>query len=336
MRIAIVKLSALGDIVHAMVVLQFIKKLNKEITIDWIVEKHYQELLNFHPHINQVIAINLRRAKSNKSLIIFFNELKRFRKLNSYDLVIDLQGLIKSAIISRIIPSKNTIGFDKNSAREGLASFFYSKKFEIIYGENVVKRNFELVKFALDMPFEISMLHQKASFVFSSQRYKNSSLSISKKNVVLVPGASQKTKIYPVNKIAELTNLLDANFIVIWGNNSERFLAEEIKKISPKVKIANKLSLDELISLISQVDLVIGSDTGPTHLAWASNIPSITLFGSTPGYRNTISSSVNHIIESKSDVNPYKLNKHDFSIQEIEVNEIFQVASSLLDSKKSS
>ena len=85
-----------------------------------------------------------------------------------------------------------------------------------------------------------------------------------------------------------------------------------------------------MISLVGQVDLVLGPDTGPTHLAWASNIPSVTLFGPTPGSRNTLPSEKNKIIESKSNVNPLKIDRKDYSIQEIKVEEVFNAANSLL------
>ena len=149
MRIAIVKLSALGDIVHAMVVLQFIKKFNTEISIDWFVEDDYKELLEFHPDINKVHLLNLRKAKKKKSLFVLIEELNRLRKLSPYDAVIDMQGLIKSAIIARLIPSKITLGFDKNSIRESLASRFYSHKIQVEYSENIVIRNLILISTSL-------------------------------------------------------------------------------------------------------------------------------------------------------------------------------------------
>ena len=75
MKIAIVKLSALGDIVHAMIVLQFIKKYNQEIEIDWVVEERYKELLDSNPDINKVHVVNLKKAKINKSLYLFYKEM---------------------------------------------------------------------------------------------------------------------------------------------------------------------------------------------------------------------------------------------------------------------
>ena len=87
--------------------------------------------------------------------------------------------------------------------------------------------------------------------------------------------------------------------------------------MSKNLNVLKGLSLDELISVVIQMDLVIGPDTGPTHMAWALNIPSITLFGPTPGYRNTYSTDINKIIESESEVNPYKIDKNDNSIIKI-------------------
>jgi heptosyltransferase I len=333
MRIAIVKLSALGDIVHAMVVLQYIKKYNKEILIDWIVEEDYGELLKYNPNLNQIHVVNLKKAKNKKSLGMLFNDMRKLRALKPYDVVFDLQGLIKSAIISRIVPSKSTLGFDNSSAREGLASLFYSKTFKIGYEENIVKRNFELIRFGLNLPFIYEDLKNKSPFIIHKQEYFHSTLSSTKKNILIIPGASHASKIYPANKFAKITQMIEANFIIIWGNQSERKMADEIKSISKMVKISEKLSLNILASLIGKVDLVIGADTGPTHIAWALNIPSIILFGSTPGYRNTVASEINLIIESKSIVNPLKIDKTDETIKEIKVEDILQIATKLLGRK---
>jgi len=330
MKIAIIKLSALGDIVHAMVVLQFIKSNNQSIEIDWVVEERYVELLESHPDINQVHKVNIKEFINKKSPFFLYEELKRLRKLGPYDLVIDMQGLIKSAVISRLIPSKLTIGFDKFSAREGIASIFYNKTFKFSYDKNVIERNFELVKFALNLTFKFEGLNNKLPFLFSNHKYVIPNLSNIKKNILLIPGASFSSKQYPVKGFVELIGLLNANYFVLWGNDEEKLLADKIKHLAPQVKICEKLSVDSLISLISQVDLVIGPDTGPTHIAWAVNAPSITIFGPTPSYRNSYITNINKVIESNSIVNPYKINKKDFSIKDIAVNDIGRIAQLLL------
>ena len=111
MRIAIVKLSAMGDIVHAMLVLQLIKKFNDKISIDWIVEERFKGLLKFNPHINKLHLVNFKNSKKKKSILALLKDLDKLRNHDIYDLVIDMQGLIKSAIISRIITFKTNYRF---------------------------------------------------------------------------------------------------------------------------------------------------------------------------------------------------------------------------------
>jgi heptosyltransferase-1 len=331
MRIAIVKLSALGDIVHSMIVLQFIKKYNQEILIDWFVEESYKALLEFHPDINKLHLVNIQKAKKKKSLFDLTKEFKKVLKLDPYDLVIDMQGLIKSAIFSKLIPSKETWGFDKVSARERFASIFYNKTFKCAYDINIIERNLLLIEHALGASFALNQIHNKTPFLYSRRQKLNIKLTESKKNIILIPGASHDSKRYPASLLAELTKLIDANFIVIWGSLKEEILAKKIKDISSGVNICSKLQLDSLILLISKVDLVIGPDTGPTHISWALNVPSITLFGPTPGYRNTFATKVNRAIESNSKVNPNKIDKNDYSIKNIDVNEILVIARELLE-----
>lgn len=331
MKIAIVKLSALGDIVHSMIVLQFIKKQYPKSEIDWFVEKRFKGILENNPHIDQVKLINLKSAKESNSFFLFWKELRKIRKLGKYDLVVDMQGLIKSALVARMIPSDTTLGFDKDSSRESLAAIFYDQKYKIDYAENVIERNLNLAGYALNFSFDKEDVISKEVFLYPSQQFSFDHISNSKKNILLIPGASYPAKSYSTEKFVELTKKINANFLTIWGNEKERIIANEIKQLSSIVEVLEELSLDGLISLISQVDLVIGPDTGTTHMAWALNIPSITLFGPTPGYRNTYVTSVNKIIESNSAVDPNKIDKSDYSINNIEVNDISKLAQKLLE-----
>jgi len=331
MKVAIVKLSALGDIIHAMIVLQFIKKNYPESEIDWFVEKRFFGVLENNPHINQIHQVSLKSVNKSKSLFLIWKELRKISKFGKYDLVIDMQGLVKSALVSRMIPSIITLGFDQSSLRESLAAKFYNQTYKIDYAENIVKRNIALVSQALELPIDQIDILNKQPFLYSSQKYTFNTISNTKKNIALIPGASYPSKCYPVEKFAKLTAQIEANFLIIWGNETEKVMAEEIKDLSPNIHILEKLSLDALLSLIAQVDLVIGSDTGPTHMAWALNIPSITLFGPTPGYRNTYITNINKTIESESVVNPSKINKSDDSIKNITVSDISKLTQELLE-----
>ncbi|MCG3654383.1 lipopolysaccharide heptosyltransferase I [Aliarcobacter butzleri] len=329
-RIAIIKLSAMGDIIHAMVALQYIKKQYPNLKIDWFVESVFAPILENNPDINEIIKLDLKSIKKDKKEII--NQIKLIKKYekNSYDLVIDAQGLIKSAIVSFFL-GKNRVGFSKNSTREKLASFFYTKRVDIAYDKNAIERNVKILSQALNFEITKDDILNKKPFLF----YKNENeviyeyLSKDKKNVLFVIGASWPSKMYSKEKFAKIINNLDENCLITWGNESEKDIANFIANIS-KAKVLPKLDLNSLKAIMSKVDLVIGNDTGPTHMAWALNIPSITLFGNTPGYRNTYITNTNKIIESKSIVNPFKLDRNDFSIKEIDENEIINTAKGLL------
>lgn len=330
MKIAIVKLSALGDIIHAMVVLQFIKKKYPDCQIDWVVEEGFKGILTNNPDINTIHTVNIKKAKKNKSLKLLLQELKKLRKLPKYDVVIDTQGLIKSAIVSRVIPSDKTFGFDKNSLRESFAAKFYTDTCSIDYSENIIKRNTFVISSALDFAISHTSILGKKPFLYSNSNNSDSLINDAKPNVAFIPGASFKSKIYPVEKYIQLANELDANIIILWGNSEEKLMAGQIQSVSKNVSVSSRLTLDELKSVITQMDLVIGGDTGPTHMAWALNVPSITLFGSTPGYRNTYTTAINRIIESGSPVDPCKIDKNDLSIEFIEVSKIVKMFKELL------
>ncbi|WP_323597444.1 lipopolysaccharide heptosyltransferase I [Aliarcobacter butzleri] len=329
-RIAIIKLSAMGDIIHAMVALQYIKKQYPNLKIDWFVESVFAPILENNPDINEIIKLDLKSIKKDKKEIINQIKLIKKYKTNSYDLVIDAQGLIKSAIVSFFL-GKNRVGFSKNSTREKLASFFYTKKVDIAYDKNAIERNVKVLSQALNFEITKDDILNKKPFLF----YKNENeviyeyLSKDKKNVLFVIGASWPSKMYSKEKFAKIINNLDENCLITWGNEAEKDIADFIANIS-KAKVLPKLDLNSLKAIMSKVDLIIGNDTGPTHMAWALNIPSITLFGNTPGYRNTYITNMNKIIESKSIVNPFKLDRNDFSIKEIDENEIINTAKGLL------
>lgn len=329
-RIAIIKLSAMGDIIHAMVALQYIKREYPNLQIDWFVETAFAPILENNPDINEIIKLDLKSIKKDKKEII--NQIKLIKKYkkNSYDLVIDAQGLIKSAIVSFFL-GKNRVGFSKNSTREKLASFFYTKRVDITYDKNAIERNVKVLSQALNFEITKDDILNKKPFLF----YKNENeviyeyLSKDKKNLLFVIGASWPSKMYSKEKFAKIINNLDENCLITWGNEAEKDIADFIVNIS-KAKVLPKLDLNSLKAIMSKVDLVIGNDTGPTHMAWALNISSITLFGNTPGYRNTYITNTNKIIESKSIVNPFKLDRNDFSIKEIDENEIINTAKGLL------
>lgn len=324
-KIAIVRLSALGDIINSAIVLQFIKQYYPDAQIDWITEEVFAPLLDVNKELQTVHTVNLKALKKNKSFSLLKKTIKKLSTLDKYDIIIDMQGLLKSAIVARII-GKNTHGFDKNSTRESLCALFYKTKSHIAYEENVIKRNCFVVADALDFKITDTMILNKKP-VFSIT--KDFELRSDKKNIALVIGASWASKIYPKEAVAKICDDLKEQCYIIWGNEDEKKNAEWICQHSTYATLAPQLELDELVSFISGMDLVIGNDTGPTHLAWAQNIPSITLLGPTTT-RMLYETPKNIALKSSSEVNILKINKNDFSIKEISPKKITQKAKELL------
>lgn len=325
-RIAIVRLSALGDIINSAVVLQFVHQKYPHATIEWITEEVFAPLIKTHPLLDAVHSVNIKKLKKEKSFSLLKETISHLRGLGKFDLIIDMQGLIKSSIVARII-AKNTHGFDKNSTRESLASFFYKSTSNIAYDANIVKRNSFVVADALGFEITDTMLLNKEK-IFPQNNYLHSQSE--QKNIAIVIGASWESKKYPKEKIAKLCNELEENCLIVWGSDNEKKDALWICENSKYATLAPKLSLLELVSYIGSCDLLIGNDTGPTHMAWAQNIASITLFGPT-NTRMIYETPKNIGIESPSEVDIFKINKNDFSIKEIEVKEITDKARELFN-----
>jgi len=329
MRIAIVKLSAMGDIVHAMVALQYLKTYNPKLEIHWIVEKVFAPLLEHNPHIDKILPLELKAIKKNKKLL--FREIKKVKAYaqNDYDLVIDAQGLLKSAITAKLL-GKNIIGFSKDSIREGIASYFYTQKVSIAYDANTIDRNAKVLAEGLGLEITPKMIDEKEAFLFYKEENNlKHFLSKSKKNIVFVIGSTWESRNYPKEQFVQVAKSLGENILIVWGNEGEKEKAQWLEAQSPNIKALPKIDLNTLKELIDKADLLIGNDTGPTHIAWGLNIPSITLFGPTPISR-VYETKINKVLKSPSKVNAYKLNKEDYSIKEIPVEEIVKIAKGLL------
>ncbi len=326
-NVAIVRLSALGDIVNSAFVLQFIKKAHPNLHIHWVVEEAFAPLLRTHPLIDALHTVNLKRLKKEKSLRALLQNISYLRNLGRFEKIVDMQGLIKSAVTARLI-GRHTHGFDKDSIREPIASLLYESTSHIPYEANVVLRNARVIGDALGLEITPQMILQKEP-VFPILHEEVIPKKRDKKQVAFVIGASWPSKKYPKERLVEVINDLDIEAYVIWGNEQERQEAVFIANNAKNSAIAPKMDLNELVSFISGMDLVIGNDTGPTHMAWAQNIPSITLFGPT-NERMIFATPQNIAIHSPSKVDIMKINKQDFSIREIDPKEITQRAKELL------
>jgi heptosyltransferase-1 len=188
---AIVRLSALGDIIHTAIVLQFLPK-----KVDWIVEENFAEILVGNPNINFIQKVNLKSLKKNKLNI--FGEYKKVKKFPKYEKVIDFQGLIKSAIISKII-SKKTIG--RIDVRESLAKIFYDEKLKT--SNHTIDRYREMINQIYNLNVSKEEFINHKPFLFYKNFNTKDFFSKTKRNIVFIVGSTAKNRQYPTKKWIE-------------------------------------------------------------------------------------------------------------------------------------
>lgn len=292
LKIAIIRLSSLGDIISTLVFLDFLRKKCKKNgiawEITWIVDSQFCDILKDSPLIDRIIDLPLRASKKNKTL--FFSIIKKVRNLGYFDMVIDTQGLLKSAIIGKFLKKEAFIGYDRNSIREKIASFFYTKTAKIAYNEHILKRQYELFRVAfggLKKDFDIKMLDCRNLGIGYSDEARvaiNRMLPKKAPKILFIIEASKANKELPLNAFYAIaqgiwSDFEKANILLIWDKKESEIRALAANDL--RFFVLPKLNFDEIKALLDNVDLVIGGDTGITHMAWAMKIPSITFYIST-------------------------------------------------------
>jgi heptosyltransferase-1 len=209
LRIAIIRLSSMGDIIHTASIIphlvESLKTKYKEISITWYVDSQFGDILDDCLFI-KVVKIPLKQSIKEKNFKEIYKIAKNLKE-QSYDFVLDFQGLLKSAIIGWLIPSKTFVGFDKNSIKERIASLFYNKKISIPYKEHILLRNATLafLAFDLEIPTLDFLLKPKRFFA-----YEDFNFNISEKTKVLcVLETSKENKTYPLESFLQLASLFN-------------------------------------------------------------------------------------------------------------------------------
>ncbi len=321
------------------VFLEAIKECLPNAQIEWFVDERFSAILEHSPYIDKLHPIAL------KSALTTFNPLKIFKLFKSlrtyeYDIIIDMQGLVKSALIAQTLKAPKKVGFDYASARESLSAFFYSQKVSIAYDEPILKRNFTLLSHALNLPQkeilkEISESLSSRAKAFSYQpspKINALNLNENKPKVLFVLETSKINKTYPIERFKELALMLE-NFQIclLWHADEDKANAlYGALKNQRDVLLLPKLTLNEVKALLFKMDLIIGGDTGITHLAWALQKPSITLYGNTPMERFKLESPINVSLTGNSNANYHK---KDFSIQNIDPKKIKECVLNILKEK---
>ena len=282
MRVLIIKTSSLGDVIHTLPALTDAAHAIPGIRFDWVVEEGFAEIPSWHPAVDRVIPVAIRRWRKNLWQTLKSGEWKAFKQRlreHKYDLVIDAQGLVKSAWLTRYVKAP-VAGLDRFSAREGLASRFYDRRLSVAVGQHAVERVRQLFAMALayDLPEGIG------NYGLDLDRLQ---LPPAAPYVVFLHGTTWATKHWPEAYWRELAERLGRRKLQVrlpWGNPAEKARAERIAQGLNNCQVLPKLNLAGVARVLAAAKACVAVDTGLGHLAAALDVPTISLFGPTnPG-----------------------------------------------------
>jgi len=281
-RVLIIKTSSLGDVVHTLPALTDAARAIPGISFDWVVEEGFAEIPAWHPAVAQVIPVAIRRWRKHPLATLRSGEWSRFKQRLGearYDLVIDAQGLLKSAWLTRYVKAP-VAGLDRDSAREPLASRFYDRRYAVARNQHALERVRQLFAQALEYPVPASLgdygLDRAAMAEGASSPY-----------LVFLHGTTWSSKHWPEDHWRTLAERMDALGWAVrlpWGNATEKARAERIVAGLDHAMLLPKLNLAGVAKVIAGARACVAVDTGLGHLAAALDVPCISLYGPTlPG-----------------------------------------------------
>lgn len=280
MRVLIVKTSSMGDVVHALPMASDLAAHDPQMQIDWVVEEAFADIPRLHPAVRNVIPIALRRWRRAPLAGQSWRELRTARaavRAARYDLVLDCQGLLKSAWVARWAGAP-VAGLDAASAREPLASRFYARRYAVPRDLHAIERNRRLAglalgyvpqgapRFGLQVPPPDAML---------------APLLAGGSFAVLLTHASRATKRWPDERWVAVGRQLAARglrSLLVWGTEEEGRQSQALAAQWPQASVAPRLPLSALAALIAQARIVVGLDTGLAHLAAAVGAPTVGIY----------------------------------------------------------
>lgn len=270
MKVLIVKTSSLGDIVHALPAVTEASHFLPSIQFDWLVEESFCSVPSVHPSINKIIPVSLRKWRRSLSLAaIEFPSFLRKLRSTDYDLIIDSQGLLKSALLTMLSRGER-VGFDLKSSREKAASFFYTKSYEVSKKAHAILRQKSLFAHVLG--------YQETEKIDYGLGKKNSL----RKKVIFFHGTTSRKKEWPEKFWRELVSIVISKK---WEVIIPALGPEEVDRAhlisSGKAKILADTSIKSLMEELSDCAAAVSVDTGLGHLANAFSVPSVGIFGQT-------------------------------------------------------
>lgn len=293
MRILFVKTSSLGDVLHQLPAVADVCRALPNAQIDWVVELPFDVLPAMHRQVSTVFPVAIRQWRRRFLTRQTWRDMRACRdalRRQTYDAVIDTQGLLKSALISlQALGVRH--GYDYASAREPIASWWYDVKHSVSRQQHAVQRNRQLVAQALSLPQP-----RAASCDYGLQVNTPNPFTCDGPYAVLLSMSSRDEKLWPEAEWVRLVQQLSTQGITSvlpWGNSPEQARVERIVAAAGVGVVPAFLTLPRVAALLADARYVIGVDTGLTHLGVALGRPSVGIYVSTdPAYTGLYGESV--------------------------------------------
>ena len=366
MNILIVKLSAIGDVIHTLPSLAALRRCHPDADITWVVEEAAADLLAGHPDLNRVIVSGrkrwireLRRGKIAaplREMLSFFRELRR----RPYDLVIDFHGLLKSAAIVLISGGKRKLGYDSLQELSGL---FYNEKIPEDLGKHAVDRYLDFVRYLAqsrdgrneaclkgtpeftiaigeeDQRRVAALLAEHAELLLPAKTDRPDEAERERRFVAVNPVAFWETKLWEDEKFAELGDRLREELgigVVLTGREAGPLERIRGRMRTKAVNLGGRTTLRELACLYRQASLLVTTDSGPMHLAAAIGTPVVALFGPTDPARTGPYGPGHCVIRRELSCAPCLRKRCDLPrcMKEISVEEVFEAVREMLAAPK--
>lgn len=288
-RLLIVRLGALGDIVHAVPVLTALRRHDPALQVDWLVEAAYAPILACVPDVHQRIVVR-RRGTQPAGARVFdatpsgYAQAVRHLRAQRYSAALDLQGLIKSAVWARLSGARRVIGFSADHLRERQAAWFYSETVTPPSGVHVIRKNLALAE-ALGASAASVRVSLQGEHSPAIERQRGG-----EPYAVINPGAAWPNKRWPAARFGEVARHLHARHhlrtLVTFGPGEQALASAVVDAAGGAAALAPPTRIGEMVSLLEGARLVVSGDTGPLHIAAAMGAPLVALFGPTWPARN--------------------------------------------------
>ena len=295
MHILLIKMSSMGDVIHTLPALTDAMREIPGLKIDWVIEPAFSDIPTWHPAVDRVIPIALRQWRKQFFKSIRSGEIAQFYKIlrqKKYDVIIDAQGLLKSANVSKLGNGK-THGFDKNSIREKIAAYFYDHAYSIDRNQHAITRTRKLFASALKYDFTDT----RPDFNIDPNKLPTLNFPLPEKYGVFIHGTTWATKHYPEiywEKLLETAGAEKLPVYLPWGNTTEKNRAEKWASRFSNAVVLPTLSIAQIATVLKNAAAVVTVDTGLGHLSAALTIPTIALYG--PTDPNKVNIVGNHAI----------------------------------------